>query len=448
MNKALILVMCDVLVLSAMSLSNGAFSSSGLSGNDTDRKSFTQKEIDDAKVKQIAELEKYKSELELAKKSAKIAKKEAEQAKEREKELKSEVATVKADADSERKGRIAAEEREKTAKKEAEQAKERAKELESEVATVKADADSEKKERIAAEKRAETAEKEAGQAKERAKELESEVATVKADADSEKKERIAAEKRAETAEKEAGQAKERAKELKSEVATAKADADSEKKGRIAAEKKIADIKEAEEEKKRRIDRMNYAIGEMWVSQKNKEEMEVYGLVVRTNSNEEGGRYLLVNEDKIKKIKDISSITIKMKLEKEEVSYSVKNVFTLKNNGKKTGMILLEFDPPREIFSFFLDADEWEYELDEKKFLHHFQAESGSTHVVDTLIKEKGSVTVAKTLGKTGGYSAGDVLIFAKSGRVALIFNEEDLIRFKQKFVPIEKIELEKVSLGE
>ena len=406
MNKALILVMCDVLVLSAMSLSNGAFSSSGLSGNDTDRKSFTQKEIDDAKVKQIAELEKYKSELELAKKSAKIAKKEAEQAKEREKELKSEVATVKAAADSEKKGRIAAEEREKTAKKEAEQAKERAKELESEFTTVKADADSEKKERIAAEKRAETAEKEAGQAKERAK------------------------------------------ELKSEVATAKADADSEKKGRIAAEKKIADIKEAEEEKKRRIDRMNYAIGEMWVSQKNKEEMEVYGLVVRTNSNEEGGRYLLVNEDKIKKIKDISSITIKMKLEKEEVSYSVKNVFTLKNNGKKTGMILLEFDPPREIFSFFLDADEWEYELDEKKFLHHFQAESGSTHVVDTLIKEKGSVTVAKTLGKTGGYSAGDVLIFAKSGRVALIFNEEDLIRFKQKFVPIEKIELEKVSLGE
>jgi tRNA (cytidine/uridine-2'-O-)-methyltransferase len=63
MNKALVLVMCDVLVLSAMSLSSGTFSSSGLSGNDTDSKSFTKKEIDDAKVKQIVELEKYKSEL-------------------------------------------------------------------------------------------------------------------------------------------------------------------------------------------------------------------------------------------------------------------------------------------------------------------------------------------------------------------------------------------------
>ena len=364
MNKALVLVMCDVLVLSAMSLSSGTFSSSGLSGNDTDSKSFTKKEIDDAKVKQIVELEKYKSELELAKKRAKIAKKEAEQAKERAKELESEVATAKNDVKLEWEERIAAEEREKTAKNEA------------------------------------------------------------------------------------GQAKKRAKELESEVATVKAAAELERKGRITAEKKIADIKEAEEEKKRRIDRMNYAIGEMWVSQKNKEEMEVYGLVVRTNSNEVGGRYLLVNEDKIKKIKDISSIKIKMKLEKEEVSYSVKNVFTLKNNGKKTGMILLEFDPPREIFSLFLDADEWVYELDEKNSLHHFQAESGRTHVVDTLIKGKGSVTVGKIVGKIRKYSAGDVLIFAQSGRVALIFDEEDLIRFEQKFVPIEKIELEKVSLGE
>ena len=50
MNKALVLVMCDVLVLSAMSLSSGTFSSSGLSGNDTDSKSFTKKEIDDAEV--------------------------------------------------------------------------------------------------------------------------------------------------------------------------------------------------------------------------------------------------------------------------------------------------------------------------------------------------------------------------------------------------------------
>jgi hypothetical protein len=267
--------------------------------------------------------------------------------------------------------------------------------------------------------------------------------TAKADGGSEEQERTEAEERAKTAKKEAGQAIGRTKELELEVATVKAAAELERKGRIMAEKKIADIKEAEEEKKRRIDRMNYAMGEMWVSQKNKEERKVYGLVVRTNSNEVGGRYLLVNEDKIKKIKDISSIKIKMKLEKEEVSYSVKNVFTLKNNGKKTGVFLLEFDPPREIFSLFLDADEWAYELDS---LHHFQAKSGSTHVVDNPIKGKWGVSVGKVLEKIGGYSAGDVLIFVKSGRVALVCEEDELL--KQRFVPIEKIELEKVSLGE
>ena len=138
----------------------------------------------------------------------------------------------------------------------------------------------------------------------------------------------------------------------------------------------------------------------------------------------------------------------MKLEKEEVSYSVKNVFTLKNNGKKTGVFLLEFDPPREIFTFFLDAYEWEYELKEKQTLHHFQAESGSTHVVDNPIKGKWGVSVGKIQEKIGDYSTGDVLIFAKSGRVALVCEEDEMLKLKQRFVPIEKIEFEKVSLGE
>ena len=146
MNKALVLVMCDVLVLSAMSLSSGTFSSSGLSGNDTDRKSFTQKEIDDAKVRQIAELE-------LAEKRAETAEKKAEQARGRAKELESVVMTAKADADLEKKERIAAEKRAETAEKKADQAIGRAKELELVVTTAKLVEKSEREKRIAVEKK-------------------------------------------------------------------------------------------------------------------------------------------------------------------------------------------------------------------------------------------------------------------------------------------------------
>ena len=357
MNKALILVMCDVLVLSAMSLSNGAFSSSGLSGNDTDRKSFTQKEIDDAKVERSVLTEELRNARDTAAKAEAQAKKTAEEAK----------AERSAHAEALRNARDAAAKAEAQAKKTAEEAKAERSAYAEELRNARD-------------------------------------ATAKAE----------------------GLAK-------------KAVDDAEK-----AKEQLLHIREAEFKKRQRLDRMHGGVGTVWFSIEGSEKLQTYGLSICTNRNEIGDRFLLVNEDCISKITDISCIKIKVGLrdfKDKAITCSVKKILSLNNSGKKTKMKLLMFEPPKETPSFYLDARDWRYEIEDKDSLRIFRSKEGTFSKLEPTVDAVNKKVLISRMN-THPDSIGDVLIFAKTGQVAFISEDYSWHDKQRQFCPIEEMIVE------
>ena len=385
MNKALVLVMCDVLVLSAMSLSNGTFSASGLSGgNNMDSKSFTKKEINDAKTERNAHAEELRNARDAAAKAEAQAKKTAEDAK----------AERNVHAEELRNARDAAAKAEAQAKKTAEEAKAERNAYAEELRNARG-------------------------------------AAAKAEAQ--------AKKTAEEAKAERNAHAEELRNAREAVAKAEAQAKNAVDDAEKAKEQLVHIREAEFKKRQRLDRMHDGVGTVWFSIEGSEKLQTYGLSICTNRNEIGDRFLLVNEDCISKITDISCIKIKVGLLKDKtITCSVKKILSLNNSGKKTKMKLLMFEPPKETPSFYLDAQDWRYELEDKDSLRIFRSKKGTFSTLEPTIDAVNKKVIISRIN-TDPDALGDVLIFAKTGRVAFISEDFSFYNGQRQFCPIGEI---------
>ena len=326
MNKALVLVMCDVLVLSAMSLSSGTFSSSGLSGNDTDSKSFTKKEIDDAEVERGLLTNKlycaFSQVTNLLGEVRNATNRYAQLEKERD-GLANELDGANAQVTN-----LLGSVRIVTNLY-----------VKAEVERKKAEDDKEK--------------------------MKAEAEVLKRSLEDFKGKLSVANAGKLSAEKEAGAMRGMLEE---------------------AQKKIKSIDDAEQERRDRIDRMIDSIGR--IERVRDKKTLGNGLIVHREIDGERSWFLLTHESFIK-TKRLSEIKIMVKskysnsLDRE---CSVQKVYSFKDGG---GMRLLAFDPPGEIFSFCLGTDEWRNEIYPDSTLHMFKLKRGGMIKKEIVVKTDG-----------------------------------------------------------
>jgi hypothetical protein len=227
--------------------------------------------------------------------------------------------------------------------------------------------------------------------------------------------------------------------VKAEVERKKAVDDAEK-----AKEQLLHIREAEFKKRQRLDRMHDGVGTVWFSIEGSEKLRTYGLSICTNRNEIGDRFLLVNEDCISKITDISCIKIKVGLrdfKDKAITCSVKKILSLNNSGKKTKMKLLMFEPPKETPSFYLDARDWRYEIEDKDSLRIFRSKEGTFSKLEPTVDAVNKKVLISRIN-THPDSIGDVLIFAKTGQVAFISEDYSWHDKQRQFCPIEEMIVE------
>lgn len=389
MNKALVLVMCDVLVLSAMSLSSGTFSSSGLSGNDTDSKSFTKKEIDDAEVERGLLTNK------LHAANAQVTNLLEE--------LRN-VTNLNVQLEKEKEGF--------TNKLHAANAQ--VTNLFEEVRNVTNLNAQLKKEREGLTNKLDAANT-------RVTKLVENVDKLKADNEDLKK-----------------AIEDINRKLHDAIAGKKnaiAEVDALTNKLNEAQEKIKSIDDAEQKKRNRIDRMFDSIGRIKRVKEGEADVLGNGLIVHTENNGKKSWFLLTHKSfiKTKKLAEIK-ISVGSQSLNSYREYSAQSVYSFKDGGE---MRLLAFNPPGEIFSFRLGTDEWRREIYEDSALHIFRVEKGVIEKKSIAIKPDG---VEVKINADTYNSDGDVLISTITGRVSFRYANGIINR---SFLPIRKIELEK-----